>query len=300
MEKCRDEIKEVVSDICNYGNDLLVSTYERKLKLYAENVLKHTLDLPFAITKLCHFKDKVLGISYTRGILLVLDSQFRIIDAIRGFEKAVIINSCKDKVIIATANKELFVLSEMEVFEEKIGQELHELLSGNHIFSLDLKKPIEKLPTALACDEEQIALCMENKLLKLDLEFNELFSKEYSCCINTVVFFGKGIALGLINGKIHFEDLDDSFAFNSHVISKDATQTLFPVTQLCSTATLVSSGYDGRVISWDMQKKKQVNTLLEVKTAIRKTVVVQNGLYCLLEEDPLLPSGNSLVYTSLH
>ncbi|KAM0681639.1 hypothetical protein GINT2_000153 [Glugoides intestinalis] len=300
MQHSRDENKEVISDICSYGNSLLVSTYQSNLKLYSENVLKLGLQLPFSITKLCLFKDKVLGISYTQGILLVLDSQFRIIDAIMGFERATIIISSDNKVIIATANKDLVVLSEVLDFEPIDTQEVHELLSSNHLFKIVIKKQIENLPTALACDKGQIALCSENKLFKLDLDLNELFYKEYTCCINTAMFFGNGIALGLINGKIHFEALEDTFAFNAHVLSKDAIQTLFPVTQLSCTETLVSSGYDGRVISWDMHKKKLVKTLLEVKSAIRKTVIVQNGLYCLLEEDPVLLSGNSLLYTPVN
>lgn len=284
--------QEAISDICTFKGRLVASTYQNTLNVFEEAELKHTVDLPVALTKICQFKDKILGISHSQGLLIVLNYTLTIVDIISGLGRPTFIYTNNDIVVIFTLDSEMLVLKEKEC---KDG-------AKESPFEMILRRKTPKVPTALCFSQDRICIGLENTLSVLDNELNEILSKDYSCCINSMVFCKNNVIVGLVNGKIHFEDIqkfEESFAFNSHSSNNDGARIFYPVTQVYFDDVLFSSGYDGKVIKWDILNKKQISVIVDTSKFIRKFELCKNCLYCLIEEDPSEALGGTFKCVSL-
>ncbi|ELA41425.1 uncharacterized protein VICG_01530 [Vittaforma corneae ATCC 50505] len=284
--------KIAISDICTFQDKLIVSTYQNTLKVFEEAELKHTVDLPVSLTKICQFRDKLLGISYSQGLLVILNSMFTIISIIPGFKQPTFIYSNNKIVIITTLDSEILILK-----EKKYQSNIEE-----HLFEVALRKKTQKVSTALCFLQERICLGFESTLSVFDNKLNEVLTKDYSCCINSIASCANNLVIGLINGKIHFEDIqnfEESFAFNSHILNGKNTRIFYPVTQVYFDTFLLSSGYDGKVIKWDIANKKQTSIIIDTNKFVRKFEICRNYLYCLIEDDPNEALGRAFQSVSL-
>lgn len=278
-----DTLLQPVADICAIGDNLIVSVYDSTLRIYLKDKLHHSIHTQIPFTKICGFKSKIIAISHTTGNLSIFDSSLNVIGTMEGPKQACFLHSFKDFLLLGTLNKEIFILKETE----------------GALFAFHQKIENTKTPTAISSSDESVAISFENTLKVYDCEFKEIYSKDLTVCITSLQFYYEMIIIGLINGKIQVENTkntDESFLFNSHVANSTDKKILYPVTHLEKGAMLISSGYDGKVLKWDLLHKKMVSCIFESKMLIRKFLIKNGSLYVLAENET---DSNSLYYLAV-
>lgn len=261
-----------ISDICIYNSYLIASTYKNTLKVYDCSILKEIIKIPVSFTKISQFKEYLLGISYTNDSLYIIKEEnlvFKILNKEVKISKPTYICSNDELVVIGTLNCEVLVLKDTE-------------------FNINSIIKTKKIPTALFLEGTKICIATENEIQVIDYDNSEMiFSKEYSCCINSVSMKDNKLAVGLTSGKIYFEDLkvpEESFGFNSHVSH--------PVSQVILEKYLISSGYDGKIVLWDVNSKRLISTIVENEKFIRKFLIRGDYIDYLIDDG--LEEGNKL------
>lgn len=305
-----EKILHPVSDVVQHNNKTIVACYDGSLRAYSGNTLLSTAYLPTPITRMCSYFENVLAISMTSGLLYVFDSNLVLIDVIGKFPKPNIIFKAGQKVVILCYSglayllqEKTMPLSESKGFQEKtysIG-DVEAFLVQPHVFEVLGMREHPKTPTSGTYYNGKVAISFENTLVITDEELKESYSKEFGSCINSVSFYDGGVLVGLISGKIHCEnfcDPSESFVFNSHVDSKPDKKTFFPNTQLLYGKHLYSSGADGRIIKWDLENKKQVSTIFQGKSCVRKFVPSGSRMLILLDDIFEMESPSKLVYAT--
>lgn len=303
-----ERMLDPVSDVVLHNNRTIVACYDGSLKVYSGSTLLSTVCLPTPITRICSYFESVLAISMTGGLLYVFDSNLALIDVIGKFPEPSVIFKAGQRVAVLCYNKLVYLLrekaapsSESEKFQRRTYsiEDVKAFLIQPHSFEVLGAKEHSKIPTSGTYSDGRIAISFENTLVITNEELKETYSKDFSCCINSVSFYDDGILVGLINGKIHcenFSDPSESFVFNSHVDSKPGKKTFFPNTQLLYRKHLYSSGADGRIIKWDLENKRQVSTIFEGKSCVRKFVPSGNRMLVLLDDVFEIESPSKLAY----
>lgn len=297
---------DAISDICTFQDSLLVATYNRTLEVYKGTDLQNETTLPFSLTKICPFKENILGISRAHGLLVVLNQSLEVIHAVTGLGGISMIHTNGELVVLGTFDGEIIILRQGDLHNSNSTRNNTNTTSNNtnttsNINKLKIynRKHFFTQITTLSSSSHGIAVGFQATLTLFDEQFNELFSKNYHGNISAITFCKDGLILGLINGKIHFEQFpngEESFAFNSHASVEGDTKILYPVTQVEFDDFLFSSGYDGRVIKWDLARKRHVSTVASVDGFVRKFLISAGQMYCLVEEDPIEATGGAILY----
>lgn len=267
---------ENVADICLFNSKITVSTYNATV----ETQDRAPALLPFPLTKICQLKDFLLGISYTNGVLVVLDEHFGVVETHEGLEQPLFIASNGERAAVATTQG-------VVIYEPQ----------GTGVVPLQIQIGTGSLPTALDFTRDKLCICHGCILSILDCDFKEIYRKEFTACINTVSLNGDRVAVGLIDGRIHYEDVqrpDEAFTFNSHMRVTGTSRLHCPVMHVELGETLLSGGYDGRVIKWDVDGKKQVLVPFECEGFVRKFVAQGNELYSVVELGASGSEGNRI------
>lgn len=277
-----------IADFCTLNNRIVVSSYDSMLRVYSLDVLEASIPAPCVYTKLCECDSRLLGISYTTGILSVFDSNMNNLCNMSGFTQPTILMCFGQYVIIGTRNKEIVVLKENSEFLE----------NQTSFFNIVQRIDKCKTPTSISSNQNYLAIAFENTLSLFNIHFDEIFTKSYSDCISAIEFFSETtLAIGFQNGKVQIEcikDPEESFLFNSHFLCSASQKILFPVTYIKTFGTkLFSSGYEGKVIKWDLEQKRMLSTVIDFKKFIRKFLVNENTLYTLVEDG----NTNTLCYS---
>lgn len=287
----------ISADICIFNNKPVISTYKATLETF--NGVAATL--PFPLTKLCTAGEHLLGISHTYGVLLVLDSEFRTVGKLEGLNQPLFIASEGGRTAICLSREVLIYDNECKDTESKFIP-----IIGKCIKKIKLDTGI----TGISLTRDKICIGDDKMVLIFEFsdnsELHEIFRKEFSVCINAVSMKENRIAVGLINGKIHYLDVlntEEGFVFNSHRrilntkegVNKNIAYLNCPVTQLELGEFLISSGYDGKILKWDLNSKRQVGVLLESEGYVRKFVGFENEMYSLVENSACEADGNKII-----
>lgn len=294
-------IKLPISDICCFNRYIVVATYENTMKIIKETQVVKEIKLPLSLTKICAFDDELLlGISFTEGILVILNTAFEIVDTIPGLRNAHMLSSSDGKVFVGTTDNTIMILQRNKARD------------SSHMFDLISVKKTSKTLTAIYSDKTGTALAFENSLVLLDSNMREIYSKEFTSNINSMCFSGESLVVGTIGGRIHYEnirDFEESFVFNSHAKSQNTVKVNFPVTGVYLDATpdeaqnengqkhseLISAGYDGRLARWDLASRRLIDSIENLGERFIRKIVVENGkAYCLIENHERDSTGNIL------
>lgn len=284
------DISFPIADFSVFKNKVIVSSYDSILRVYNSNVHECSIPVHCTYTKLCEFNSNLLCISYSTGVLSVFDSEMNNVCNMKGFKNPNIIHTFGKYVLIATRNEEVFVLQENSEFVK----------NQTSFFTIVNVIQRQKMPTFISSFKNLLAISFENTLCLFNENLEEIFTKSYSATISSIDFYSEFvILLGLQNGKIqieNIEDSDESFLFNSHFICSSDQKVLYPVTHLTNFNNFIlSSGYEGKLIKWDLEQKRMVASILDCKKFIRKFVILEKSLYVLIEDN----GTNSLCYSEV-
>lgn len=277
-----------IADFCAFGEKLVVSSYDSSLRIYSENKCLYSIETSCSFTKLCIYKSKIIAISHSTGTLNVFDSFLKLVDEMEGFYRACVIHPFRDCVLVGTMNQEIFILKENESLDGKF-------LKQN--FRISKMPGVVKIPTAIASSDGLVAISFENVLSVFDKEFNAVFSKELACTITSLAFYSESVVAGLNNGKIQIENINDpneSFLFNSHSLTcADNRKVLYPVTHIEKHTQLITSGYEGKIIKWDIEHKSLISCIFDYKNFIRKFLINNGIIYTLVENSSFCNKAKS-------
>ncbi|EJW03621.1 hypothetical protein EDEG_02052 [Edhazardia aedis USNM 41457] len=94
--------------------------------------------------------------------------------------------------------------------------------------------------------------------------------------------------IGMVDGKIRLEYFNgtnmESLYFNAHKLESENTYDLYPVTKLERNFFLYSSGSDGRIYQWNVEKRKKMKCLFSTDKPITNFVFVDGKLLVLTSE----------------
>lgn len=309
-----ENIKLPIADICVFNGHVVASMYNRSMKIFKDAQITKEIVLPSTLTKIHAFDNQILlGISFTEGTLTVLNIEFEIVDVIHGFKNAHILSSLGDKVFVGTTDNKMMILQRNGTAYSRTNIDTN--IENKHMFDLISIKKSSKVLTAMCPGEKVIALGFESTLALFNLDMKEIFTKELMSCINSICFCGANLIVGTVDGKIHYENVyvfEESFIFNSHFKSQGATKVHFPVTCVYldngdmmqdeflnddkqPNDELISVGYDGKLAKWDLKNRKLIDSVANFgELFLRKMVVENEKVYCLIENHEIDPNGNIL------
>lgn len=277
-----DKILYPIADFCSLKNKIVTSSYDSKLRVYSNNSLEKAIDTSCPFTKISIFDDKIIGISYNMGSLTIFDSKLNVISEMNGFDKPCMLFSFGKYVLIGSNNKTVTILVENPDFG----------ISSSCYFTIYNEIQKQQSPTFICAFGDLLAISFENTVSIFNECLEEIYTKDYTVCISSLNFYSPHVLLiGFLNGKIQVENIknsEESFLFNSHFSSTDEKKVMFPVTHLQNSNEFVfSSGYEGKILKWDLEHKKMLTCILDCKKFIRKFIMIDTHIYILVEDDDL-------------
>lgn len=318
-------IESPITDIIEYKKMVLVASYDKYIRVYRKLELIHSIIIPEPIHKMTiHANYIILGA--ISGNIFIMDSQYRIIDTIKTIPNISCIASYAEGVLIGSWNTLVAILKPKqhqqtylsENKENKQETTVSDSMNDSYLnnrqtytnenkaqanenpnYVVDCIRTTKKAVSAISVQGDRFAIACENFVGIYDLEFNKIFHKEVDFNINSLLLRTEDLIIGLINGKIYREDLLDknmSFAFNAHVEMKPNERIYHSVNQLIFGDHLYSAGSDGKIIKWDIERKKQLNTKYEGPNSIKKFIMTQDGMYIIVDDILDKDDVNKLFY----
>lgn len=174
------------------------------------------------------------------------------------------------------------VLNTIDNFEKKFM-----IKNMKRKYKVELIIPTRKMVTSLTSYGDLIAVACEDMIGIYDLEFLSKWNRVMECIINTVIISGEDIYMGLINGKICYDNINgkkDRYSFNAHYVVNESEKIFHSVNYICYNKYLYSSGTDGKIIGWDLVNKKQCHFKYEAPFSIKKFIIDNEYVYILTEE----------------
>lgn len=301
-------IKFPVSDIISHASNLIVASYDKNIRIYSEWNLIFSIALPTPITKLFIYQEYIIGLSYTAGIIYIFNDEYILVDAISSIPNPYILIASDEQFIIGSINQSIYMLrkshlsSKAAIFtnlkSEYILEDLTDILNGHHIFEIFKESKLFKIITAGIFKFDKFYIAVEKELLMLSLNLELLSSKEFNSCITVISSSNQGILVGLLDGKIHYdnhENQKESFVFNSHIALSATNKIIYPNTHIIYDEFLFSSGADGKICQWDLEHKKKLRTIFSNDTYIRKFMFYHNNLLILLDDPKCITIKNILI-----
>lgn len=297
MEFLDNTATEPVTDIIVHKCRVVASFYDKSVRLYADNKIEGRVFLPDAIHKLCSHGDSIVcgsatGVVYILGPDLALLDSFSLfpgiccIKPIRPEGDTLFIGSWDSMAAIVVRNEACGRCEENRPNDVGDGHKSTKMGDGRPAYSIKFIKKTRQRISSADCGDGRIAIAFENALVVYDASFNSIFTKAVPCCINTAVLARSGIFLGLINGRILYEDFkdpDESFMFNAHAEMKEDEKILHSVNEICYDGLLYSAGSNGKIIKWDVQNKKCMATLFSAEKSVKKFICTEKFLYAIVE-----------------
>lgn len=297
MEALDPGIVEPVTDVCARGDTVIVSAYDRTLRVYAGQRLQRQATLPDIVYKICSSGEHIVCGSQN-GTVYVLDDTLALVGSLALFPNISVILPCGDSVLAGSWGKMLGLISRSACADAcdgensvntgcgaKDGQADPKM--GSAPYKKELVRVSRYCVTAAAVCGERIAVAFEKVLKIYDLSLVERLSKTMPCNINAIALTEQGMYVGLISGRIHFEhftDSDESFIFNAHTEVQGGERVLHSVNSLYFGDFLYSAGSNGRIYRWDVAGRKCAGSVFSCGSNIRKFLIHEGWIYAILED----------------
>jgi len=291
-----ENITQPISDVLYHNNKTAVACYDKSVRFYSGNILVSAFTLPTPVTKMYSYYQYIIATSMSAGLLYIIDNEHRVVDVIDGLHEPNLLVMASKGFLVSCLGACLQYFQEVKganSLEDGAFKELYTmddicmLAENPHLFQQVKTIETSKVVTCGISNSSEILIAYESLLVAYNQELEETFSKDFCSCINSIVFFDSGILVGLLNGKIYCENLqesDESFVFNSHYDILPEKKVLFPVTQLVFDQFLFSSGAEGKIYKWNLKNKRKVSTLFSNQNYVRKFVFSNNKLLILVDD----------------
>ncbi|KAM0674452.1 mitotic spindle checkpoint protein Bub3 [Gurleya vavrai] len=235
------------------NNHLTVSSLNKQVYLISKNLsiiqrIDYSEPILFSITN-----DKLTISSSPFGSIFFNEKKIK--TNCGGIEK---INQYRNNFVVGGWNKKINILNEQRIEQE---------YTVNHKINYSTI-----INDSLICADSFNTFFYDLRNMKNYFDKKEC--KNINCLIN---FRDNGYSFGTKLGKIYIEN-ENKFAFNGHTKIIDDKKYLFSVNVLFFEKNLFSCGSDGRIIEWDITKKKMKKVWHE-GNEIKKVLINENLMY---------------------
>lgn len=285
-------LNESVVDLISWGGNAVISCHDSSLRMYRDETLLKKSILPCMAYKLA-VSSKLLVAVALNGEAYILNEDFQLVHVFKTIEWVSSLAIAHSHLLVSSwaCGVCLYRFPSHENIDEK----------AKPIPVLLWIKKSTKRVTASAIDESRIAVSLENTLVFMDLTGNEIFKKDLSCNITSLKLTAVGIFIGLNSGKIHYEHFtnkEESFIFNAHYELAQEKKIFYPITDLHYDGYLYSSGIDGRINKWSIEKKRHIGCLGKFDSSVDKFLVLAESIYVVANNESR--SGSStLLYSAI-
>ncbi|ELQ76135.1 Mitotic spindle checkpoint protein BUB3, WD repeat superfamily [Trachipleistophora hominis] len=237
-----DPPSDSITDIKVQEDKIHVSSFDRTLRIYKDELLVHKIVHNLPILKIGFLDNDPI---FTDIVGDVITPYSRIKTDCGGIQGMSIYNN---SIIVAGWNKKLQIIQNDEI---QSTVELRE-----KVYAMDRRDNF----ILLGCSN---STCLLYDIRKID----SIMSKSVAGPITSVAL-GNCAVIGMLNGKIRIDfsisgtsRAVDTYTFNCHHKSSDNKRINYPVNDLIFNNTLISCGSDGSIVKWDVHSRTMLKEI---------------------------------------
>ena len=114
LKELDSSIKFPIADMVFHNGHTYVASYDRIIRVYNENNLIDSINIPSPICKLYSYKQYILGISMKAGALYIIDKNHSISDVIYELINPISLIILKNGFLVLSLNNSIQVFNECE------------------------------------------------------------------------------------------------------------------------------------------------------------------------------------------
>lgn len=321
---CHDlHFESQLSAIYKFENYVVVASCDKVIRAYLNNVVVNSIELEDVIIRFTSYRDILFAFGIYKGIY-ILNEKFEVLTKLRapftianavymnGFlitstwSKALMIFDVKDgyeglnslrndHVEMVAGLRRNVSQSEVAVdenlsnreFGEDILDQTSKIMEDDSVICLNKIKLCTKHITVVQTCNNMHLLAFEDVVKVFDSSFECIFTKSFSGVVNAAILKEEGFFVGLINGKIHYENFRDpfeSFVFNAHFLNKDDARVYHSTNCLWYDGYLYSGGSDGKICKWNVDKRCLECVLLNSDMNVQQLVLSNGYIFAIFED----------------